>query len=225
MTDRTEEEQIEAIKAWWKENGPAVVIGIVLGIGALVGWRGWSSYQASQAVAASELYQQMLTARQSGDNEVLQSSGEQLLDEYSGTAYASLAGLMLGQQAVQEDDLAKAEEFLRLALDRAPEPSIEHVARLRLLQVMIAREQYDAALQMIESTAPGQYTAQYQELRGDILLAQDNPTAAREAYQVAMANKPPQAAGRDLLEMKLESLGQSDSPAANDKPADSGASE
>ncbi|MGU3844696.1 YfgM family protein, partial [Vibrio diabolicus] len=35
----TEEQQVEAIKDWWKENGKAVIIGAVVGLGGLFGWR------------------------------------------------------------------------------------------------------------------------------------------------------------------------------------------
>lgn len=222
MTDRTEEEQIEAIKAWWKENGSAVIVGIIIGVGSLVGWRGWSNYQENQAMAASALYQEMLNAGQRGNNDTIEETGQQLIEKYGGTTYASLAALMLARQAVQNDDLETAEQHLRLALDKAPDPSIEHVARLRLLQVLTAREQYDSALKMINKTAPGQFAAQYEEMRGDILLAQNDAAAARQAYQKALANSRPQAAGRETLEMKLDNLGGS---AAESTAAVNGASE
>ncbi|PAR85254.1 YfgM family protein, partial [Vibrio cholerae] len=35
----TEEQQVEAIKDWWKENGKAVIFGAVIGLGGLFGWR------------------------------------------------------------------------------------------------------------------------------------------------------------------------------------------
>lgn len=207
MADRTEEEQIEAIKQWWKDNGSAVILGVVIGVGALVGWRGWSSYQDSQSQAASSLYQEMQTAQQNDDTDEVKKTGQRIIEEYGSTPYASFAAMLLARQAVNDDDLATAETHLRLALDNAADPSLEHVARLRLLQVLTAREQYAEALEIINATDHGQFTAQYEELRGDILLAQDKPDAARQAYQLAMANARPQAADRDLLEMKLESLG------------------
>ena len=207
MVDRTEEEQIEAIKQWWKENGSAVILGVIIGVGALVGWRGWNNYQDSQARAASALYQEMLSAQQLSDTDALRDKGQQIIDEYGSTPYVTFAAMLLATQAVADGELEKAEQQLRLALDKVGEPSLEHVARLRLLQVLVAREKYDAALQVINDTELGEFTAQYEELRGDILLAQDKPDAARQAYQLAMANSRPQAPDRDLLEMKLENLG------------------
>lgn len=207
MVDRTEEEQIEAIKQWWKENGTAIILGVVIGVGALVGWRGWTNYQDNQSRAASTLYQQLLTAQQNADSDAIRETGQRIIDDYGSTPYAAFSALQLARLAVENDDYESAEQLLRQALDKAAEPSLEHIARLRLLQVLIARDKHDEALQIIGSTDYGRFTAQYEELRGDILVAQDKPDAARQAYQLAVANSRPQAPDRDLLEMKLENLG------------------
>ena len=37
----SEEEQVQAIKKWGKENGPGIIAGLILGLGALFGWRYW----------------------------------------------------------------------------------------------------------------------------------------------------------------------------------------
>lgn len=212
MADRTDEEQVEAIKEWWRENGMAVVIGIVIGIGALVGWRGWSEYQENRAREASSLYQEMLAARAGGDSEQLQEKGSQLLADYAATPYGGFAALALARQALTEDDLETAENRLRQALESLDEGPLQHVARLRLLRVLTAREQYDTALELLQSTDFGRFTAEYEELRGDILLAQDDTDGARDAYRLALANTAPQAGGRELLQMKLESVGGKDTP-------------
>lgn len=41
----TEEEQVEALKKWWKENGTAVIVGVVIGISAVVGFWKWREYR------------------------------------------------------------------------------------------------------------------------------------------------------------------------------------
>ena len=38
---RTEEEQVEAIKTWWKANGTSVIVGVVLGVAVIFGVRYW----------------------------------------------------------------------------------------------------------------------------------------------------------------------------------------
>lgn len=207
MVDRTDEEQIEALKAWWQENGKALIFGIVLGISIIGGWRIWDGYREDQSVAASVIYQDLQTALRDNQGEAVREHGQQLLDEYTGTPYAVFAALALARQSVQEDDLESAAALLNRALDQADDPSIQHVARLRLVQVLIAQDKSEDAMSLIKTIDPGQFTAQYEELRGDILVAQGNTDAAREAYSVALANTSAEAGGRELLNQKLETLG------------------
>lgn len=211
MVDRTDEEQIEALKEWWRENGKAVILGLMIGVGAIGGWRLWDSYQESRALEASAVYQKLQAAVRDNQNESVREHGRQLIDNYAGTPYAAFASLALARLAVEEGDLERAERLLHGALKNAPESSIQHVARLRLIQVQIAQDKLNAALGLIESTNFGGFTARYEELRGDVLLAQGQPEAARQAYSTALTNTPPQSQGRELLTTKLESVGVSTS--------------
>lgn len=203
----TEEEQIEAIKEWWRENGKAVVFGIVLGVGGIVGWRGWQTHQETQAINASAVYQEALAAIEAGEMDTANSNAQQLIDDFPKTSYAQFAAMLLAKQAVEDGDLDMAEEQLRWVLANSTDPSLAHTARLRLLQVLLAAGETDTALTMIDSTSFDRFTAQYEELRGDALLAQGNLSAARTAYQTALTSLPARGAGRELLEIKLDNLG------------------
>ena len=86
-----EDEQLEALKQWWKENGAAVITGIVLGAAALFGWRFWQDYQVEQAQAASAVYAEMRAA--AGDVDTLMAGAEMLRSDYARTPYAALAAL------------------------------------------------------------------------------------------------------------------------------------
>lgn len=203
----TEEEQIEAIKEWWRENGKAVVFGIVLGVGGIVGWRGWQTHQETQAINASAVYQEALAAIEAGETDTAHSNAQQLIDDFPKTSYAQFAAMLLAKQAVEDGDLDTAEEQLRWALANTTDPSLAHTARLRLLQVLLAAGETDTVLAMIDSTSFDRFTAQYEELRGDALLAQGDLGAARTAYQTALTSLPARGAGRELLEIKLDNLG------------------
>ena len=48
----TEEEQVEAIKKWWNENGKSIITGIIIGVIAIFGWRSYENHTAMQAKAA-----------------------------------------------------------------------------------------------------------------------------------------------------------------------------
>ena len=55
----TEEEQVEALKKWWRENGKAVIAGFIIGFGAIFGWREWQAHVTEEAQKASRQFQEM----------------------------------------------------------------------------------------------------------------------------------------------------------------------
>ena len=48
----TENEQLDAVRRFFSENGKALAVGVVLGVGALLGWRYWQSHQNASMMAA-----------------------------------------------------------------------------------------------------------------------------------------------------------------------------
>ena len=98
MAAYEDDEQLEALKKWWTENGTSVIVGIVLGIGALVGWKGWNSYQTNKAETASSHYNAISTAMTDESSEALLENVTSLQQEYSSTPYAALASLALAKQ-------------------------------------------------------------------------------------------------------------------------------
>ena len=45
----TEEEQVEQLKKWWKENGLSIVGGVVVGLALVFGWRSWQHHQLERS--------------------------------------------------------------------------------------------------------------------------------------------------------------------------------
>ncbi len=58
----TENDQVDAVRRFFSENGKALAVGVVLGIGALVGWRYWQGNQNTAMTEASSAYQKVSTA-------------------------------------------------------------------------------------------------------------------------------------------------------------------
>jgi predicted negative regulator of RcsB-dependent stress response len=187
---RTEEEQVEALKRWWKENGRATAIGIVLALGLGFGWQAWQKNQQINAENASILFQQMLTALTAEAEqgpEPARALAERIKDEHRGSAYARFAALHLARIAVTEGDLAGAEEELRWVLAMTSEgDDLQRIARLRLARVLAAAGDTEEALGLLESPDPA-YAASYAMARGDILLAEDRPAEALAAFERAAA--------------------------------------
>lgn len=213
-TFRTEEEQVEAIKRWWDENGKSTIAAVVLALAAGFGWQGWQGYQVDQRQAASDVYQAMLQALSGAEqgainhSQAIELAGE-LKKDYVGSTYAQFAALQLARIAVQDGNLATAEAELRWVLEKAGKGGdIARIAELRLARVLASRSDSDQALAILGDAGDNPYAASYEAARGDILLAQGRDAEAREAYirarnlATAGAIKP----NINMLEQKLQSL-------------------
>lgn len=204
---RTEEEQIEALKKWWSENGWYIIAGIVIGLSAIFGWRNWQLYQQRIAEQASDLYSAMVVDVRQKKFTDARYVADQILNEYPETTYASFAAMMLGKLDVTENNLESAQKHLQWVLDNSKQEELRHLARTRLARVLLASGKDDAALQLIENIDYGEYAATYQEIKGDIYTHQNKPAEAKEAYQLALSSSVDNGKPKTFLEMKIDNLG------------------
>jgi predicted negative regulator of RcsB-dependent stress response len=202
----SEEEQVEALKRWWSENGRSVIVGVVLGLLALGGWRGWAWYSEEQSLEASHLYEQVVDHIESGERGQLADLAERLRTDYGGTAYAGLASLAAARAAVDGGDYAAAADWLRWAMENASTDDLSYIARARLARVEGERGNLEIALELIRVEHPASFGGLYAEVRGDLLAASGDEEAAAEAYEAALsADVPPadpQAVERKLNQVK-----------------------
>jgi predicted negative regulator of RcsB-dependent stress response len=203
MAYETEEQQVEALKKWWQENGRYLIAGVVLGLGILFGWNSWKNHKETQGMAASDLYSQLTKAVESSSLENAKAFEEKLVQDYDGTPYAALGALTIARLYVEQDNLAEAEAKLRWTMDNADELELKEVSRIRLAQVLVAAEKYDDALSLLDGL-PTSYTSLTEELRGDVFRAQGKIDEARTAYDRALLT----AGGRsEYLQLKRDALG------------------
>jgi len=204
----TEEQQVAAIKKWWHENKWSLIGGVVIGVGALWGGRAWLDNQQNYSEAASTIYQLMLDDVSQGKNDDAATQGAQLLGQFSDTAYSALAALMMAKIKQEDGDAAAASAHLRWALDNSKEDAVRHEARLRLAKLMMAEKKYDEALNFLDGIDAGVYESTYEQLKGDLYVAMGQPESARSAFMRALASAAPEERGRELLQIKLDNLGQ-----------------
>jgi predicted negative regulator of RcsB-dependent stress response len=206
---RTEEEQIEAMKKWWEENGKQTLVAVVLVAG---GWFGFNQYQDTQretAEAASAVYQEMLVLSAS-EAEADQGQRAVLLDklqsDFSSTVYAQFAALFKAKDAVEAGDLELAEKELTSVVANTQDEALLHTATVRLARVMLAAGKIDDALALLANDKTGAFEAEYQETAGDALLAKGDKDAARDAYSKAVVAAQRIGANNPVLQMKLDDL-------------------
>jgi predicted negative regulator of RcsB-dependent stress response len=206
--DHTEEEQIENLKKWWKENGPSVLFGVVVGLGGLFGWNAWQDYQARQAAEASALYTELLLKMDAATDPTGESDEmiAALRTKYDDTVYAPLAVLAAAKLAVDKNDIDTAIGHLEWVIKHADQPEIGITARLRISRLYLAQGKFDKVESFLKAEYPKAYTAVVEELRGDLLVAKGSPETAREAYQRALTASEIAPYTRQFIQNKLDQL-------------------
>ncbi|MDQ7090639.1 MAG: tetratricopeptide repeat protein [Methylococcales bacterium] len=200
----TEEEQVEALQAWWKENGRSLIVGAVLGAALILGWNYWKDQQHEQALEASALYGQLLTLSDQEKDEEAAKIATQLIERYPSSSYADYATLMQAKLNVNAGDLTAAKTILESILKQS-DVELKNVARIRLVRLMLATKEYEKGLQLISETDPAStesFSSSYDELTGDLYVALDRLGEARTAYQNAIRT----AQDSPLLQMKLDDI-------------------
>jgi predicted negative regulator of RcsB-dependent stress response len=185
---RTEEEQIEAIKRWWKENGTSTLTSIVLAVAVIFGWQAWQKNKSQKAEAAAAVYQEMLLAEQQVEANAVNLANVhhlagKLKTDFAATTYAQYAALLLAKHAVETNDLDVAEAELRWVLEQKPGSELEQLTRLRLARVVFAQDRDEEALVMIREADAGSFAPAYEELAGDIQLQAGNLDQALASYK------------------------------------------
>jgi predicted negative regulator of RcsB-dependent stress response len=205
----SEDQQIEAIKKWWKENGVSLLLGLGIGVGALLGWREYLAYQTDHSAAASDLYQAVQTqVAQNRLDDAHINKADIIRNEYSDTPYAALASMAQAKYEFEHGDIDSALMHLRWASENSTEPDVQHVAKLRLARILIARKKYGEAETILLASYPAAFTAGYEELKGDLHVAKGEIAQARVAYDKAI-NATDGNASR-WLRLKRQDLGSAD---------------
>ena len=201
----TEDEQLRALKTWWNENGRSVVAGVVIGIGSLIGWQGWSSYQARQSLEASDHYDAMRSSilAQNLDSVLIQA--QELKQHYAATPYAALGALLAAKAQAEKNNSAEVITHLQWVIDNARQDTIVSIARLRLVRVLIGDNQFDKAQQLLNLDYASAYASLLHELKGDLHAARGDRQAAKAAYDRAILAAEPSAT--EYLKMKRANLG------------------
>ncbi len=205
--DLQEQEQVEALKAWWKENGNWVIGAVIAGLLSFSGIKFWKNYQASQAAEASQLYMEVLKQVPTNDAKRIGDAAEALVGRYDSSAYAPRAQLLAAQASMQSRDVARAKVQLLWVIEHASEAGLQDTARLKLASVFLDEKKYDEALKQLNGVHPESFAGLFSDLRGDVLSAQGKIAEARSAYQQAFDKTDAKDAYRNLIQLKMDGLG------------------
>ncbi|NNJ72269.1 MAG: tetratricopeptide repeat protein [Enterobacterales bacterium] len=212
MEFETEEQQVEAIKKWFSEYGITIILGLVIGLGGVFGYRAYEDHNEVQLQLASADYQEIIAAQvATPDKAAFDNVVAEFKRVHGASIYTNLLDLQVAKIAVEAKDLAAAENALMAVINAPEHVTIEHSARLRLARVLIAQQKYEEALTLISDLGDNAYEYNYEMLRGDIWLARGDDNRAKTAYEKAKAvalDTPPHP-DLDMVLTELATVGTS----------------
>jgi len=203
-------EQGERVKGWLRENGSAIVMGLVLAFGLMFGFKQYQAWQVSNRQQASAEYQVMSSLVKAENIDAAVANYGVLKTEYPKSAYTSMAAMMMAKARMNTGQLDLATSDLEYAMAHAlPEP-VRVIARERLARLKLSQGDYDSAIKLLDG-APSTvgFEAQFAEIRGDIFLAKGETELAIGSYQTAIDALEEGVGNRELLNIKLQALGAS----------------
>ncbi|MGJ8690844.1 MAG: YfgM family protein [Thalassotalea sp.] len=200
---QTEEQQVEAIKGFWKDHGNSVIGGLIIGFSGFIGF---NFYQDSKLASETAVTDSYIAFQESAEKspETLAEQGESFIQANADSAYASLTAFAIAKDAVSHQDWTAAEKHLNTAIEKSADAGIKAVASLRLARVLIQADKVEQALTTLAQEYPSAFLANVESLKGDAYLMQGKKELARTAYQTAIDNKGLQADPN--LQMKLDDL-------------------
>ncbi len=198
-----EEQEINQLKEWWKENGRTIIVAFILGVGGMFGWRYWQAHQAEQIAQASAQYDALINSVQQ-DEQAKKANIEQFVQANSKTAYAVFALLDEAKKATEKQDFSAAEANLNQALTQSQDEVLTSIVALRLSAVQFQLGQLDNALTTLNQVKGESFNARKAILTGDIQIAKGDKVAAKNSFE--QAQQSGSQLEQQMAKMKLNNL-------------------
>lgn len=212
--DLQDQEQLDALKSFWKQYGNLITWVLILALGGYAGWNGWQWYQRDQAVKAGAMFDELDRSAQAGDAERAGRVFGDLRAAYPSTVFAAQGGLVAARVQAEKGQSDAARASLTWVAEQSGDDALRTVARLRLAGLLIdGGDTEDALQQLAAADAPG-FEALVADRRGDALMLQGKTAEARTAWEAAYAAMGDQLEYRRLVEAKLAAIGAAPATAA-----------
>lgn len=202
--DLEEQEQLDAIKAWWAKYGNAILTLITLILLAVAAWQWWNWYQRNQAAQAAAVFEALQTATVQGQSNQVLDASARLQNDYARTVYASRGALLAAGALAEAGDTAAARQRLQWVVDQ--KDLLAPVARLRLAALLIDAGEAAQALALLDATPAAGFEALYADRRGDALFALGRGNEAASAWGEAVERMGPADPLVSVVQLKIEAL-------------------
>lgn len=206
--DLEEQEQVDALKAWWKDHGTQVIVGVTVFVLAVAGWRGWEAYQGKQTGDAAALFDGLRKELAANDVKKIRDVAGQLIDKYPRTVYATDAAMIAAKVNFESGDTKSAKAQYQWVVAHAKQPQSKDLAKLRLAVVLLDEKNYTDALKQLEGAHDPAFAPLFNDLKGDVYALQGKSADARRAYQAAVDKLPKESPFKNYVQIKLDALGE-----------------
>ena len=226
MEDLSEKEQLDAMRAWWSENGKFVIGGILVGVITIFGINQWRTTTADAEIAASTLYEDVMFGAGSGDIDVAVEAATKLFADHNDTPYAAQSRLALARLYMDNARDQDAADVLTTLVDTNAGKEIGLVARLRLGKILLYQGKAEEVVGLLGSQPDGAFSARFSELLGDAYVELEKYAEAEVAYMAALADtEQSQTLDTALIQLKINDLPEADGGAAAEELIEVGAAE
>lgn len=205
----SEEEQVEAIKKWIKNNASAIITGLCAALLIIGGHNFWQRHSAQKAESATAEF--AVVIEQQLQEDVSDGSiqrAEDLLTAYPKSVYAVFTSMALAGNAARVGNLEDAEKRMEWAHANVRDKVLKPLVALRLARVKYGLEKYDQAEAILDVANAGVYAALYYELLGDISLAKKDVVKAKSFLRRALEAMDPESQVAAIVRIKLGNLGE-----------------
>ncbi len=204
--DLEEQEQLDRLKAFWKQFGNIISGVLILVFGSIAAYNGYQWWQRDKATQAAAMFDEVERSVQSGDPAKISRAFADMKERFAGTTYAAQAGLLSAKALYDKGQAEQAKAPLEWVASTAADESYRAIAKLRLASILFENKAFDDALKQLDGL-PKEFDALASDRRGDILLVQGKREDAKAAFEKAYKGLDERAEYRRLVEVKLNALG------------------
>ena len=202
LTDDHEREEV--VRKWWHENWLSLTVGVVIAIGAMVGYRQYQSYQND--TSAKYAYEMSTLQTKLVLNPANTTADAQKFIKEHEDIYGSLLALDLSSIEAKQGNYDKALENALFAKKNGGD-LVSPNATLVAAQILTEQKKFDEAVKELDSVKSEAYEIEKQELLGDIYFARKDLDKAHDAYKKALdVSESKKISISPLLQMKFDNL-------------------
>ncbi|MBU3737862.1 MAG: tetratricopeptide repeat protein [Rhodoferax sp.] len=214
--DLEEQEQLDQLKHFWKQYGAAITWALIVILGGYAGWNGYQVWQRNQSVQAAALYDELDRVLRASDVARVDRAFADMQERYGRTSYAGQAGLLVARHHFEAGRVDASKAALTWVVEKASDPGIQAIARLRLASILAHTKSYDDALKLLDGPFPASFAALAADRKGDVLALQARPSQAVAAWDKAYQALDARSDYRRLVEVKLNAHGAQAKPSGAD---------